>query len=335
MQVDSELSRNEVIRFWTEQLQNRVDPGPAAFIVIMQRLHANDLSGYIIANEFDAEYVDLSNAPWPAEKWRHICFPARFEEKHPHPLRTDLKRNGGVEVWTDDRNFGDALWPTLIPIKDLNKREKGMTPYAIAGQMQQRPVARSGGMFKRECFNDSTFLNPEDIPPGTKWVRAWDLAASEGPRADWTAGVKVGKLPNGKFLVADVIRVQKEGHEIRDLIRQTAELDGRYCQIRLPRDPGQAGKVQAADFVRMLEGYAVTAESDSGSKVVRAEPVAAQAAHGNLLILRAPWSFIFLDELCMFPNAAHSDQVDALSAAFSCFILPQGEWSAGYVRGLI
>jgi hypothetical protein len=258
MELESELSRNEVIRFWTEQLQNRVDPGPAAFVVIMQRLHANDLSGYIIANEFDAEYIDLSNAPWPPEKWRHISFPARFEEKHPHPLRTDLKRKASGEVWRDDRKEGDALWASLFPIKELDKREKGMTPYAIAGQMQQRPVARSGGIFKREWFNDSTFLNLEDIPPGTKWVRGWDLAASEGPRADWTAGVKLGKLPNGKFLVGDVIRVQKEGHEVRDLIKQTAELDGRYCEIRLPKDPAQAGKVQAADFVRMLAGYVVT-----------------------------------------------------------------------------
>src|SRR6266853_5705967 len=57
MEGDSELARNEVIRFWTEQLPNRPDPGPAAFIVIMQRVHANDLSGFILANEMEAEYL--------------------------------------------------------------------------------------------------------------------------------------------------------------------------------------------------------------------------------------------------------------------------------------
>jgi predicted phage terminase large subunit-like protein len=335
MELESELSRNEVIRFWTEQLQNRVDPGPAAFIVIMQRLHANDLSGYIIANEFDAEYVDLSNAPWPPEKWRHICVPARFEEKHPHPLRTDLRRKGRVEVWTDDRKDGDALWPCAFPIKELDKREKGMTPYAIAGQMQQRPVARSGGLFKREWFGESQFLNPEQIPPGTKWVRGWDLAASEGQRADYTAGVKLGRMPDGRFIVGDVIRMQEEGHIVRDRIKATAAMDGRYCEIRLPKDPAQAGKVQAADFVRMLAGWVVHTEPDSGSKITRAEPLAAQASHGNLCLVRGHWNNVFLDELCMFPNATHSDQVDALSAAFARFVMQQGEFSVGWVHGLV
>jgi predicted phage terminase large subunit-like protein len=62
--------------------------------------------------------------------------------------------------------------------------------------------------------------------------------------------------------------------------------------------------------------------------------VAAQAYHGNLLIRRAPWNDDFLEELCLFPAGPHDDQVDALSGAFARFVMPKGEFSAGWVRGL-
>jgi predicted phage terminase large subunit-like protein len=331
--VESDIKRKEVLKFWTEILPNRLNPdAPGAFIVIMQRSHARDLAGYIIAHEFDATLVDVSE--WTPTTWRHICLPARHEKKHAHPLRTDLIRKGTDQIWTDPREEGEALWPELFPLSELDRRESTMTPYAVAGQMQQRPVAREGGMFKREWFGERQFLESTDIPPGTKWVRHWDLAATESATADYTCGLKLGRMADGRFVVGDIIRVQKEGHEVRALIEATAALDGRYCEISLPKDPGQAGKVQAADFVRTLAGYVVHADAESGSKEVRAEPVAAQAAHGNLCMRRAPWNEAFLDELCMFPAAPHDDQADALSGAFARFVLPIGEHSSGFMTGL-
>jgi predicted phage terminase large subunit-like protein len=84
----------------------------------------------------------------------------------------------------------------------------------------------------------------------------------------------------------------------------------------------------------MLAGWNVHAEAETGDKQTRAEPVSAQAYHGNLLIKRANWNDDFLEELCLFPAAAHDDQVDALAGAFARFVMPVGEFSWGYVRGL-
>jgi len=84
----------------------------------------------------------------------------------------------------------------------------------------------------------------------------------------------------------------------------------------LPQDPGQAGKVQASDLVAMLAGYVVHAEPETGDKVTRAEPIAAQAAAGNLRLVRGDWNEAFLDELGNFPSGSQKDQVDALSGAF-------------------
>ena len=84
----------------------------------------------------------------------------------------------------------------------------------------------------------------------------------------------------------------------------------------------------------MLAGWLVHAEAETGDKATRAEPVSAQAYHGNLLIKRAKWNDDFLEELCLFPAAPHDDQVDALSGAFARLLMPQGEFSVSCFRGL-
>ncbi len=328
MRGESEGERNEVLRFFREGLPYRLNPGPSALIMMMQRSHARDLSGHVVANLLDATLLNVPGHREPTA-WRHLCLPAQFERDHPHPLLTDCMRFATGEVWKDERNEGDPLWPELFPKEVLDQRAKDMTEYAIAGQLQQRPVARQGGMFKHEWFTGK-FLESIDIEPGTKYWRHWDLAASKAENADYTCGVKIGRMPDGRFVVVDVIRVRLEGHDVRKLIKSTAEQDGRHCGISIPKDVGQAGKVQAADFVKLLAGWNMRAEPETGSKDVRAEPVAAQASNGNFYIKRASWNEDYLEELCLFPAAPHDDQVDATSGAFARFVTQKGEFSVGF-----
>lgn len=126
----------------------------------------------------------------------------------------------------------------------------------------------------------------------------------------------MGRAPDGSFIVADLKAVAKEGKAVRRLIKATAETDGYLCEISLPQDPGQAGKVQAQDYVAMLAGFNARARKETGDKEMRAEPFSAQCEAGNVYLLRGPWNTEYLAELCMFPGGPRKDVADASSGAF-------------------
>ena len=187
----------------------------------------------------------------------------------------------------------------------------------LCGNWKIRPAA--GQFFRRTQVGILRVL-PADV---VFWVRAWDLAATaedgKGEPA-YTAGVLMGRRKNGRYVVADVINRRLGAADVRRLVRQTAAADcakfGRV-RIRLPQDPGQAGKEQAQSYIRELAGYSVTTRPETGSKEARAEPVAAQWQGGNVDLLAGTWTEPYLSQLESFPQSRYKDMVDATSSAFS------------------
>jgi predicted phage terminase large subunit-like protein len=127
-------------------------------------------------------------------------------------------------------------------------------------------------------------------------------------------------LADGRYLIADVARLRAGPDERDAALLNTAALDSKKVRISIPQDPGQAGKTQVLYLTRALAGYTVITSPESGDKITRAEPVAAQVNVGNVLMLRGEWNRAFIDELRMFPNGTNDDQVDALSRSFSHLI---------------
>lgn len=293
--AESPAEREATTRKFREGAMNRLnDQERSAIVVVMQRLHEEDVSGII--KKLGMEYV-------------HLMLPMEFEPE---------RRCSTIIGFTDPRKHdGELLDPARFPRETVEKLKRDMGSYAYAGQYQQRPTPREGGMFKRAWFADQIKLA---APAGTRWVRHWDLAATSAKRKvagqAATAGVKLGRAPDGTFWVGHVVRVLEEGADVRRTIKTTAETDGRMTHISLPQDPGQAGKVQAKDMVAMLAGWVVHAEPESGDKVTRAEPFAAQCEAGNVFLVKGDWNDAYLDELCLFPGGAVKDQVDASSGAF-------------------
>jgi len=85
--------------------------------------------------------------------------------------------------------------------------------------------------------------------------------------------------------------------------------------VAIERDPGQAGKYQADQFIRLLNGHQVRVFAPTSDKIQRFGPFSAQASAGNVRIVRGPWNEKYIQELEAFPDGAHDDQVDATSGA--------------------
>jgi len=286
----SDVKRDAVNETFRESVPTRLNnPDSSAIVVVMQRLHENDVSGLILAKNFGYE---------------HLMLPMEFE-----PERKCYTSIGFQDPRTED---GELLFPSRFPREVVERDKAVMGSYATAGQFQQRPAPREGGMFKRGWFK-----TVRAIPVGTKFMRGWDLAASTTATSAYTSGVKIGRKPDGSFVIAHVARDRLSPGGVEKLIVNTAGQDGKQCKISLPQDPGQAGKAQAGYLVKQLAGFIVNATPESGDKSTRAEPLSAQAEAGNVEILEGPWNEAFLDEICTFPNSTFKDQVDAATRAFN------------------
>lgn len=190
----------------------------------------------------------------------------------------------------------------------------------LAGNWKIRRTARL--LFRREWFPVV-----DAVPAGGRVVRAWDLAATErkaiGDDPDWTASVRVRRIPDeadprvGTFYIEAAARLRGTPAAVEAMILATASQDGAGVMIRLPQDPGQAGKAQASTYIRKLAGHEVRALPVTGDKVSRAGPASAQAEAGNIRLLRGGWNDDFLDELEGFPTGRHDDWVDALADAIN------------------
>ena len=99
------------------------------------------------------------------------------------------------------------------------------------------------------------------------------------------------------------------------MIKNTASQDGPSVRGSIPQDPGAGGKAWAQGIIGELIGYTYHASPETGDKVTRANPVAAQAEAGNVILVRGEWNKEFLDEIELFPFGKFKDQVDALSRA--------------------
>jgi predicted phage terminase large subunit-like protein len=106
----------------------------------------------------------------------------------------------------------------------------------------------------------------------------------------------------GVLYILDVVRGRWSPAEVERKVYSTAVLDGPETRIRLPQDPGAVGKFETYHMGSMLQGFAISAEREQGSKENRADPFAAQCEHGLVKLVEAQWNQTFIDELCAFPE---------------------------------
>lgn len=311
--AQSDTERTNVTTWYSGTVTTRGAGIGAAIVVLGQRLHEEDLSGYLL------------NGP-SKDSYLHVCWPMRYEKSRPP---SDQEPEGYRADPRDKRTEeGELLWPALFNEEKVKQLEIDLAEDA-PGQLQQRPAAKGGRLFKIDMFK---FY---DAPPALMRIaRGWDTGATEGG-GDPTVGVKIGEeieqriengrktaTPTGRFYVLDVVRENLGPEGVDRLMRVTAEADGVAVAQREEREGGSSGKAVTTARAKLLKGYDYAEVPKNVNKVIYSKPFRSQVNAGNVYLPRgAKWVPSYMNELRDFPTVKHDDQVDGSSTAFNAVLL--------------
>lgn len=289
--VMSQAAIDEANRFMSETMSTRkINKETTPTVLIMQRLHQNDPTGYWLGRKKNV---------------KHICLPGEVVNFAKYVKPQELIQN-----YTTDGLLDKVRLPWTV----LREMEADLGQYGYAGQVGQNPVPPGGGMFKVDHFQIIDRL-PSDVN-FVETVRCWDKAASDG-KGCYTAGVKMSSLVNKHFIIEDVKRGQWATEERESIIKETAQADGTDVSVYVEQEPGSGGKESAEGTIRNLAGFNAGADLPKGDKPTRADPFSVQVNWGNVMLLRGEWNQAFIEECRFFPFGTYKDQVDAASSAFS------------------
>jgi predicted phage terminase large subunit-like protein len=284
--ANSPAALEEARLAFTETLPTRVNNDNSAIVVVMQRLNEKDVSGVI--KDMDLPYV-------------HLCIPMRFE-----PARRCTTSIG----WTDPRQVeGELMFPERFGEQQVQELEKVLGSYGTAGQLQQRPAPRGGGILKEAWFKYYTVLPALEF----RTIHA-DTAQKTGEENDFSVFQCWGRSTVGQAVLIDQIRGKWEAPEL--LVQARAFWHKHKAMAGAPlRAMVVEDKVSGTGLIQTLrrEGIAVVPVQRSKDKLSRGYDAAPFIESGNVLLPQdAPWLSDLLAEASTFPGGAHDDQLDPM-----------------------
>jgi len=293
LNADSETARDDAIEFWKGTLSTRLnDPMNDAFIIVHQRLNPGDATGYVLANE-----TELG--------WEHLILPMRYDPK--------IISISSIGYKDPRKREGELLFPKRLDEPTVKSLETTLGSYHTSAQLQQSPTQRSGRVYLTEKITIIDKL-PARVSSSARY---WDKAGTEGGGC-FTAGVLMYRLTDGKYVIAHCNKGQWGAGKREDRIKQQAMADGHSVRVFVEQEPGSGGKDSALSTVSNLAGFAAYADlpGAEGSKLKRADPLAAQMEAGNVYMIRGDWNQPMIDEMDSFPDGKYKDQCDAANGAF-------------------
>lgn len=292
LSVDDAFSQAALLSAETtflEAVPSRVNNSDSAIIVIMQRLHERDTSGVILAKGLGYD---------------HLMLPMRFEESR--RCKTSIG-------FTDPRQKeGELLFPERFTAAQVDEMEKVMGGYAVAGQFQQRPVPRGGGLFKSDWVQYWDTL-PERFDAS---AISWDMTFKDSKASDFVVGQVWGRK-DGCFYLIDQFRGQ---WDFVKTLEQFVAAARKYPRItrKLIEDKANGPAIISA-LKRKVTGIIPITPKES--KEARANAVTTLWEARNVYLPppdRYPWvAQDFIPELLAFPSGAHDDTIDAMSQALN------------------
>lgn len=342
----SEAKIHETIEWWDSALSTRLnDPKTGCFVIIQQRLAENDLTGHILEK-------DVGN-------WTHLMLPMKYEPHrsfHTVLVPADKSDDGEAVLWQDPRTEEDELlWPERFGELEVQTLEKQLGPWAAAGQLQQRPEVKGGGVIKVEWWEpweaaayppmdfivaalDTAYTTKQenDFSAMTVWGVFSQETAAPAPKQITRDGVVVDVLMedgDGSFVTQqlEVNRFFGERHakvmmmyawqaklELHELVTKVAETMKKLKVDKVLVENKAAGYSVAQELRRLYnhEKWAVQLDDPKGTdKLARLYSIQHLFADGLIYAPDKAWSRMVIDQVAAFPKAKHDDLVDTVSMA--------------------
>jgi predicted phage terminase large subunit-like protein len=285
----SDVKREAVNQWYSNTLLSRLDNKETGIIiVVMQRVHIDDLSGYLLRDSQDF--------------YEHLELAAIAEV----PQRVAISHNR-----YQDRKVGDVLHPTFESQETLQLLRREMGSSVFSSHYQQRPVPQGGALLQSEWFR--FYTEPPDRVSGWYILQSWDTAAKQGLLNSFS--VCTTWLVNGRdYYLLDVFRQKVTYPALRDAaIALKNRYDPRYILIEDAMTGTALAQELGPKFNRSVELV-----KPEGDKQCRLYLQQAKFEAGRVWFPKeARWLRVFLEEILSFPESRHSDQVDSLSQALA------------------
>jgi predicted phage terminase large subunit-like protein len=288
----SRIQRQAANDWFDHTLYSRLnDTRTGAIILIMHRLHEDDLAGHVLAQE----------------DWEVVCFPAVAEDDEVWMLDSELGRQSFM------RQRGEALHPERQPLATLEQIRRTIGEYNFAGQYQQAPSPLGGGMVKDAWFRSYA---PNERPEKfDRILQSWDTANKASELSDFSVCTTWGIKGKDLYLL-HVLRRRMEYPELkRAVCEQCAAFEASVVLIE--------DKASGTQLIQELihEGvHAVTRYQPQADKVMRMHAQTAMIENGFVhLPKEAAWLAEYLHELTAFPKGKHDDQVDSTAQMLDWF----------------
>lgn len=286
--ANSAAALEEARLAFTETLPTRVNNEKSAIVVIMQRLNEADTSGLILGMGLP---------------YTHLCIPMEYESSND---------NGPNELgWQDPRTHdGELMFPERFSAQQVAELKQTLGPYGTAGQLQQSPSPRGGGIIKTEWFGEW-----QQLPP-LEWLAITaDTAQKTGQENDYSVLQLWGRSTTGQAVFVDQLRGKWEAPELLEKTRAFwLKSKGQYPSLRAIYIEDKASGIGLVQTLRR-EGVPVLpiARNAGRDKVARANDSVPFMASGNVILpAYAGWVSGFLAEVERFPKGAHDDQLDPM-----------------------
>lgn len=292
----SDKQRASTIEWYKNTLYSRLDDKQTGcIIIIMQRLHVDDLAGYVLDND----------------DWEQYNLPAISEE------------NQNIQIGPNkfyEREIGEALNPKHEPIHVLEKVKKGMGTMIFSAQYQQRPVPLDGGIFKWSWFQ--FFDNPPQKQRYDQIIQSWDTASKSSELSSYSVCTTLLRR-DGRYYLLGIFR---ERLNFPDLRRAAEEMASKYKPDVVLIEDKASGTGLIQDLRNNTPPYLsnIIPIKPDGDKVTRASNISHIIEAQNVFLPRsADWLEEFKKEIIQFPNGRHDDQIDSLSQALQWSFDPE------------